>query len=62
MYKTVTNNTQNWPFPQHVIHAGRATDDAIIETYFTTQCLASKYTITAYLAKLKFKVCHFYIV
>jgi len=38
------------------------TDDAIIKTYFTTQCLASKFTITACLAKVKFKVCHFYIV
>jgi len=63
MYKNVTLNThKKWPFPQHHVHASRAGDDATIKTYFATQCLASKCTITACLAKVKFKICHFYIV
>jgi len=40
-----------WPFPQHAV-----ADDAIFMAYISTQHSASKYTITACRAKVKFKV------
>ena len=50
MYKNVTLNTCKTAIPA----ARHAADDAIIMTYINTQRLASKYTITACCAKVKF--------
>jgi len=69
MYKNVTLSTRKMAIPA----ARPAAGDANIMTYINTQHSASKYTITACRAKVKFKVCldvgriidnycHFYIV
>jgi len=50
MYKNVTINTRKMAVPA----ARPAADDAIIMTYINTQRSASKYTITACRAKVKF--------
>ena len=68
MYKNVTLNTCKIAIPA----ACRDMDEAIIMTYINTKHLASKYTIMACQAKVKFSFsldvgriidnCHFYIV
>ena len=50
-----TLNTRKMAIPA-AWHARRAADDAIIVTYINTQHSASKYTIMACQAKVKFKV------
>jgi len=55
MYKNITLNTRKMAIPA-ARRVRRAADDAIIMTYINTQRSASKYTITACLAKVKFKV------
>jgi len=52
MYKNVTGITRKMAIPT----ARRAADDAIIMAYINTQHSASKYTITACQAKVKFKI------
>jgi len=52
MYKNVTLNTCRMV----ISTAHPAADDAIMMTYINTQHSASKYTITACRAKVKFKV------
>ena len=53
--KTLMPNTHKMAIPAPR-RTRRAADDAIIMTYINTQRLASKYTITACRAKVKFKV------
>jgi len=54
MYKNVTLNTRKTAI--HPTARRAAADDAIIMAYINTQRSASKYTITACRAKVKFKV------
>jgi len=55
MYKNVTLNTRKMAIPASR-RTRRADENTIIMTYINTQCSASKYTITACQAKVKFKV------